>query len=435
MGKLVYLFLSIAVVIIAYSVNKENSTAKIAQTADQPINSESKARILDTALPEANKPAPQEIVFNSVYTLPEKEGDSGEHDIPNQAHTLPEKSDSDNGAISSNIDVRLERVRQKSTRAIRGLSDIKKDSSEKNKTPAISYRLPKIISDDDSGLGLTTSERLSDEIIDEENTLVDTIKPLSEVVGSDEINASENPAEQLLETITSDENNTLIDTIDLLPETVSGDEGDTLADPNEVLPETADREEENTLMDTSEALPDTVDDNEGNASMDAVDPLPEIVDREEENTFIDASAVLPEVDGEDNTVIDSSESLPEIMDTVEPNINDTSPDSIEQPTKTADIVTTKDFLLNATGHLDIDVSIPELVSQRAYINVCHVAENFTIDYGNCLLNKPFINGHMQEQLMLSNDVDYLHMEIWVYDIDSEAYRYQWRRENGLSWIP
>ena len=75
------------------------------------------------------------------------------------------------------------------------------------------------------------------------------------------------------------------------------------------------------------------------------------------------------------------------------------------PNKTEEIITSETFLLRSTTHLSIEVSLYELSNERAYINICHSDSEGQMNYENCLLNKPLINGSVNEQLVLSNDTD------------------------------
>tara|TARA_B100000767_G_scaffold244626_1_gene243027 strand:+ start:205 stop:507 length:303 start_codon:yes stop_codon:yes gene_type:complete len=97
------------------------------------------------------------------------------------------------------------------------------------------------------------------------------------------------------------------------------------------------------------------------------------------------------------------------------------------------LTTTEDFLIQSTTELNINVSISELAYQRAYINVCYSTLDNKIDYSNCIIQKPLIEGILSNQVIIGNQVDTLHMEVLIYDVNSVPRTFTWERSDGLDW--
>ena len=117
-------------------------------------------------------------------------------------------------------------------------------------------------------------------------------------------------------------------------------------------------------------------------------------------------------------------------------ISDNTPEPEPEPVikSTADLKTTAEFELKSTETLELVLSIAGLPEQRAYLYVCHLETNETLDRGRCLVKTPILDGAYSGTFNVGNDVEGLGLEVWSYVPNAEPVQHFWSRsEDTMNW--
>ena len=130
----------------------------------------------------------------------------------------------------------------------------------------------------------------------------------------------------------------------------------------------------------------------------------------------------------------SSTSHPPAEDNINQPEQSQDSETVLPASSTFDLLAKQDFTFRSTLSLDIDIDIDQLRGERAYVNICHLKNNGSNDYNNCVLKAPLKNGQLNIQLSIGSDIDALSMQIWRYDPTSNVLAYQWTKEQGGTWM-
>ena len=86
-----------------------------------------------------------------------------------------------------------------------------------------------------------------------------------------------------------------------------------------------------------------------------------------------------------------------------------------------------DFTTDVTVTVDV---APDLVNQRAYLNVCK-AEAVVISDDTCFLRSPVTAAGLTKNIVIPHNEQALKADIWFYDVKAEPLSYTWQFDKAV----
>ena len=87
-------------------------------------------------------------------------------------------------------------------------------------------------------------------------------------------------------------------------------------------------------------------------------------------------------------------------------------------TATKEITASENFLFETSSLVSVNIDISGYSTERAFLSICREKnDGEKIDYENCLLRAPLLNGQYNAGIEITNDQNTLLSEIWFYQED------------------